>query len=78
MSIGEGSVSVGLCFPRGCGWWVACVMTAEFRETHHLTEVTIDGYDITSHEFMVRVYYHNIIIQKCGELFCGYTIGFTS
>ena len=60
MSIGEGSVSVGLCFPRGCGWWVACVTTAEFRETHHLTEVTIDGYDITSHEFMVRVYYHNI------------------
>ena len=51
----EGSVSVGLCFPRGCGWWVACVMTAEFRETHHLTEVTIDGYDITSHEFMVRI-----------------------
>ena len=51
----EGSVSVGLCFSRGCGWWVACVMTAEFRETHHLTEVTIDGYDITSHEFMVRI-----------------------
>ena len=55
VSTGEGSVSVGLCFPRGCGWWVACVMTAEFRETHHLTEVTIDGYDITSHEFMVRI-----------------------
>ena len=68
----EGSVSVGLCFPRGCGWWVACVMTAEFRETHHLTEVTIDGYDITSHEFMVRIisYYYSII-QKCGELFYG-------
>ena len=55
MSTEEGSVSVGLCFPRGCGWWVTCVMTAEFRETHHLTEVTIDGYDITSHEFMVRI-----------------------
>ena len=52
---GEGSVSVGLCIPRGCRWWVACVMTAEFRETHHLTEVTIHGYDITSHEFMVRI-----------------------
>ena len=50
-----GSVCVGFRFPRGCGWWVACVMTAEFRETHNLMEVTIDGYDITSHESMVRI-----------------------
>ena len=72
VSTGEGSVSVGLCFPRGCGWWVACVVTPEFRKTHYLTEVTIDGYDITSHEFMVRIInlsmYITTIYKKCG---CG-------
>ena len=45
----EGSVRVVLRFPEECGWSVARVMTAEFMETHQLTDVTFDGEDLKSY-----------------------------
>ena len=45
----EGSVCVLLRFPEECGWSVAGVMTAEFMETHQLTDVTFDGEDLRSY-----------------------------
>ena len=45
----EGSVRVVLRFPEECGWSVAGVMTAEFIETHQLTDVTFDGEDLKSY-----------------------------
>ena len=42
----EGSVRVILRFPEECGWLVGGVMTAEFMETHQLTDVTVDGEDL--------------------------------
>ena len=51
----EGSVRVVLRFPEECGWLVGGVMTAEFMETHQLTDVTVDGEDLkyylVSHPF---------------------------
>ena len=43
------SVRVVLRFPEECGWSVAGVMTAEFMETHQLTDVTFDGEDLKSY-----------------------------
>ena len=45
----EGSVRVVLRFPEECGWSVAGVMTAEFMETHQLSDVTFDGEDLKSY-----------------------------
>ena len=43
------SVRVVLRFPEECGWSVAGAMTAEFMETHQLTDVTFDGEDLKSY-----------------------------
>ena len=56
----EGSVRVVLRFQEECGWSVAGVMTAEFMETHQLTDVTFDGEDLksylVSHSFLNGAY----------------------
>ena len=51
------SVHVVLRFPEECGWLVAGVMTAEFMETHQLSDITFDGEDLKS--YLVS---HSIVI----------------
>ena len=46
----EGSVRVVLRFPEECGWSVAGVITAEFMETHRLSDVTFDGEDLEAYQ----------------------------
>ena len=42
-SPGEGSVIVGLIVPREVGWMVGVVFTADFKQEHLLTDITMDG-----------------------------------
>ena len=71
------SVCVVLRFPEECSWSVAGVMTAEFMETHQLTDVTFDGEDLKSYLVShgtlwlerdgIGVY---IILMRCSIMMC--------
>ena len=55
-SVAESSVLVVLRIPLSCVEWVGVAMTPDFMQAHHLTEVSIDGRDITfyqSREYLV-------------------------
>ena len=52
-SPGEGSVMVGLIVPREVGWMVGVVFTADFKQEHLLTDITMDG--SCSTEYLVKV-----------------------
>ena len=51
-TIAESSVLVVLCFPPDCIGWVLAAVTPDFMDTHHLTEVSVDGEYLT--------FYHNL------------------
>ena len=62
-TIAESSVLVVLCFPPDCIGWVLAALTPDFVDTHHLTEVSVDGEYLTLYpklhdekEELVRVY----------------------
>ena len=46
-SMAEHSVLVVLRIPPSCVVWVGMAMTPDFMQAHHLTDVSIDGKDIT-------------------------------
>ena len=59
-TIAESSVLVVLRFPPNCIGWVLAAVTPDFVDTHHLTEVSVDGEYLTLypklHEELVRVH----------------------
>ena len=62
-TITESSVLVVLRFPPDCIGWVLAAVTLDFMDTHHLTEVSVDGEYLTSYpkldeenEELVRVF----------------------
>ena len=46
-TIAESSVLVVLRFPPDCIGWVLAAVTPDFMDTHHLTEVSVDGQHLT-------------------------------
>ena len=46
-TIAESSVLVVLRFPSDCIGWVLAAVTPDFMDTHHLTEVSVDGEYLT-------------------------------
>ena len=58
-TIAESSVLVVLRFPPDCIGWVLAAVTPDFMNTHHLTEVSVDGKYLTFypklHRELVRV-----------------------
>ena len=61
-TIAESSVLVVLRFPPDCIGWVLAAITPDFMDTHHLTEVSVDGEYLTypklceEKEELVRVF----------------------
>ena len=62
-TIAESSVLVVLRFPPDCIGWVLAALTPDFMDTHHLTEVSVDGEYLTLYpklqeeeEELVRVF----------------------
>ena len=62
-TIAESSVLVVLRFPPDCIGWVLAAVTPDFMDTHHLTEVSVDGEYLTLYpklheekEELVRVF----------------------
>ena len=49
-TIAESSVLVVLRFPPDCIGWVLAALTPDFVETHHLTEVSVDGKYLTLYQ----------------------------
>ena len=63
-SVTTSSVMVVLRIPQSCVVWVGMAMTPDFMHAHHLTEVSIDGKDITFYhgqEYLVCL----IVCQFC-------------
>ena len=51
----ESSVLVVLRIPPSCVVWVGVAMTPDFMQAHHLTDVSIDGKDITFYQNKERL-----------------------
>ena len=51
----ESSVLVVLRIPPSCVVWVGVAMTPDFMQAHHLTDVSIDGKDITFYQDKERL-----------------------
>ena len=49
-TIAESSVLVVLRFPPDCIGWVLAAVTPDFMDTHHLTEVSVDGEYLTLYQ----------------------------
>ena len=49
-SVAESSVLVVLRFPPGCAGWVLAAMTPAFLHTHCMTEVVVDGKQLTVYQ----------------------------
>ena len=49
-SVATSCVLVVLRTPPSCVVWTGMAMTSEFMHEHHLTEVSIDGRDITCYQ----------------------------
>ena len=49
-SVAESSVLVVLRIPPSCVVWVGMAVTPDFMQAHHLTDVSIDGEDITFYQ----------------------------
>ena len=48
--VAKSSVQVVLRIPPSCVMWVGVAMTPDFMQAHHLTDVSIDGKDITFYQ----------------------------
>ena len=60
----ESSVLVVLRIPPSCVVWVGVAMTLDFMQAHHLTEVSIDGRDITFYQDK-----EYLVCYGCAQLF---------
>ena len=63
-SVAESSVLVVLRIPSSCVVWVGVAMTPDFMQAHHLTDVSIDGRDITFYQH--KKY---LVCYGCAQLF---------
>ena len=63
-SVAESSVLVVLRIPQSCVVWVGVAMTPDFMQAHHLTDVSIDGKDITFYQDK-----DYLVCYGCAQLF---------